>query len=1021
MIDEVGKAEKVTQERIIALFRDDLGYTYLGDWTERENNSNVEESLLSDWLVRSGYSPEQISKAIYALKTEARNPQRSLYENNQEVYKLLRYGIPVKTAVGEMTKTVHLINWNEPEKNDFGIAQEVTLSGDHDRRPDLVLFINGIAIGVIELKNSRISIGDGIRQNLSNQQPEFHPWFFSTIQFVFAGNDSEGLKYGTILTPEKFFVDWKEDESDNTGFKIDKYLRKICSKARIVELMQNFVLFDNGWKKLPRPHQYFAIKAAQEYVARKQSGIIWHTQGSGKSIVMVFLAKWILENLPNARVAIITDRDELDKQIEGVFNAVGEPIKRTASGRDLLQQLGQATPRLLCSLIHKFGPRNIDNFEAFIKDLGDKPSQTVGDVFIFVDEAHRTQSGKLHRAMRAIMPNAVFIGFTGTPLLKQDRQSTLALFGGYIHRYQFKEAVEDGVVLDLVYDARDIDQSLGSPETIDEWFACTTRELNQWQKNELMKHWSTMQIVLSSRSRISRVVNDIIFDFMKNARLASRLGNAILVASSIYEACRYFELFQSTRLKGECAIVTSYNPQVRDITLEETGANTETEKQFIYRIYTDLLANIIPKPGKTATETYEDDVKAKFIKEPASMRLLIVVDKLLTGFDAPPCSVLYIDKSMQDHGLFQAICRTNRLDDETKKFGTVVDYKDLFKKVEGAMAVYASELDDEAPGSEPEILIQDRLVRGRQRIEDARETLFGLCEPVASPRGELQFIQYFCGNSEIESDLVETQPRRVALYRATVDFVRATADIADEMAGAGYTPDDVLELKQLREYYVNIRDLVRQASGETLDLKPFEADMRHLIDVYIEADAPRSVFSSLDTSLAMSLLDLIGRIGVTKAVEQHFRGRTMNAEIVAEVIENNIRKTIVKQRFSDPIYYETISSLLKEVIEARKSNAIKYREYLKQISELAKQAIAGRMDDSPERLDTPGKRALWNSLARNEDLALRLDEIIRERRPDAWRGMLAKERKVKEIIYEVLQDDDEVERVFAIVKAQDEY
>ena len=319
--------ERATQNRVIALFRDELKYDYLGDWTDR-SNSNIEEKLLTAYLLKNCYTQEQINVALHKLRTEANNHSRNLYDNNQEVYKLLRYGAPVKIEAGKVTETVHLINWKEPEKNDFAIAEEVTLKGGLERRPDLVLYVNGIAIGVIELKKSSVSIGDGIRQNLSNQQPEFNEWFFSTVQFVFAGNDSAGLQYGTILTPEKMFLRWKEDEEDNSRFKLDKYLLKMCRKDRLIELMHDFVLFDGGKKKLPRVHQYFGIKAAQKHVRERKGGIIWHTQGSGKSIVMVLLAKWILENLPNARVAIVTDRDELDKQIERVFRSSGEDIAR---------------------------------------------------------------------------------------------------------------------------------------------------------------------------------------------------------------------------------------------------------------------------------------------------------------------------------------------------------------------------------------------------------------------------------------------------------------------------------------------------------------------------------------------------------------------------------------------------------------------------------------------------------------------------------------------------------------------
>ena len=279
---------------------------------------------------------------------------------------------------------------------------------------------------------------------------------------------------------------------------------------------------------------------------------------------MVMLAQWLLESNPRARVAIITDRDELDKQIEGVFTEAGITIKRTNSCRDLMTQLGQASPRLLCSLVHKFGKRNVDDFDQYIKDVEAQPSQTVGEIFVFVDECHRTQSGKLHRVMKALMPNAVFIGFTGTPLLKKDKSTSMDVFGGYIHTYKFSEAVEDGVVLDLVYEARDIDQTLGSVDKIDAWFEAKTKGLNNWQKDELKKQWGTMQHVLSCRTRMERVVNDIIFDFSVKPRLSNERGNALLVASSIYEAGKYFSLFQKSPFKGRCAVITSYNPQAQD-------------------------------------------------------------------------------------------------------------------------------------------------------------------------------------------------------------------------------------------------------------------------------------------------------------------------------------------------------------------------------------------------------------------------------------------------------------------------
>ena len=671
--------------------------------------------------------------------------------------------------------------------------------------------------------------------------------------------------------------------------------------------------------------RYFGVKAAQARVREKKGGIIWHTQGSGKSIVMVLLAKWILENNPNARVAIITDRDELDKQIERVFTDAGETVMRTSSGRDLMRQLGQAKPRLLCSLIHKFGPsgakKTDEEFDQFVKELESAPSQTIGEVFVFVDECHRTQNGRLHRVMKALMPNAVFIGFTGTPLLMTDARTSLETFGRYIHTYKFSEGVEDGVVLDLVYEARDIDQRLGSENKIDAWFEAKTRGLNDWQKDELKKHWGTMQKVLSSKSRMDRVVSDIVFDFSVKPRLSSERGNAILVASSIYDACKYFTLFQKTPFKGKCAVVTSYNPQAGDVTLEETGANTETEKQFIYNTYTELLEDVDAKAGMTKTETYEERAKELFVKEPANMKVLVVVDKLLTGFDAPPCTYLYIDKSMQDHGLFQAICRTNRLDGEDKDFGYIVDYKDLFKKVEHAIAVYTSELDRSAGGADPDVLLHDRLEKGKERLDQALEALALLCEPVEPPKGELEHIHYFCGNTEIPSDLEEREPQRAALYKATVALLRAYANIADELEPAGYDAADIARIKDRLKYYLNVREIVRKASGESLDLKAYEADMRHLIDTYIEADEPRKI-SPFDN---MGLLELIVKTGIADAIASHLGGLKGNKNAIAETIENNVRRKILKEHLSDPAYYEKMSALLDEIIAARKAKAIEYR------------------------------------------------------------------------------------------------
>ena len=1029
----VGKSERVTQDRVIALFRKELGYRFLGDRSDRDN-SNIEESLLSEYLLRVGYSEATISRALYLLRTEANHPNRSLYENNKAVYALLRYGVKVKTTAGEDHETVRVIDWSRPEQNDFAIAEEVTLRGGKERRPDLVLYVNGIALAVIELKNSRVAIGKGIRQLLSNQKKDWNEWFFSTVQVVFAGSDSEGLRYGTIGTEEKYFLTWKEDEAENTLSKLDKYLLKMCRKDRFLELLYDFVVFDAGQKKLPRVHQYFGVKAAQQHVRECRGGIIWHTQGSGKSIVMVLLAKWILENRPKARVLILTDRDELDKQIAGVFTDSGEVIYRTSSGHDLMMQLGQAAPRLLCSLIHKFGKRGVDDFDAFIEELKKQPSPAVGELFLFVDECHRTQSGRLHKTMKALLPGSVFIGFTGTPLLKKDKQTSLEVFGGYIHTYKFNEGVEDGVVLDLLYEARDIEQTLGSQHRIDAWFEGKTKNLSEWQKAALRDQWGTMQKVLSSRSRMSRIVEDIIFDFSVTqagkARLSSGRGNAMLVASSIYEAARYYALFQdpATGFRGKCALVTSYNPQTKghEQTQEETGANTETEKQFLFNLYSELLKDVVPKPGKSKSETYEDTVKKLFKEEPANMKLLIVVDKLLTGFDSPHCTYLYIDKSMQDHGLFQAICRTNRLDGDDKPFGYIVDYKDLFKQVHGAISVYTSELDHSAGGASPEVLLQDRLKKGRQRLDDALEAMALLCDPVSPPKGELEHIHYFCGNAEIPEDLQAREAQRVALYKSTAALLRAYANVADELLQAGYSEQKSTQIKRSVDHYVKLRDTIKNASGETIDLKAYEADMRHLIDTYVEAKESRQISAFGE----LGLLDLILKLGIAEAIDTLPAGIKTDKRAVAETIANNVRSKILKSHLLDPAFYDRMSALLAEIVADLRDLRITYEVYLQRIAVLVCSVQSGMTDDTSQKLNTAGKRALYSNLKTSGqkrsdqellDLTLRLDASIKKHRPNAWRGVKAKEQIVKQAMFRELLDEPEVERLFRIVFNQTEY
>jgi type I restriction enzyme R subunit len=423
------------------------------------------------------------------------------------------------------------------------------------------------------------------------------------------------------------------------------------------------------------------------------------------------------------------------------------------------------------------------------------------------------------------------------------------------------------------------------------------------------------------------------------------------------------------------------------------------------------------------------------------MKLLIVVDKLLTGFDSPPCSYLYIDKSMQDHGLFQAICRTNRLDSDDKDFGYIVDYRDLFKKVENAIAVYTSEIAQSAGGVDPGILLQDRLKRGKERLDDSLEALSLICEPVQPPRGDLEHIHYFCGNTEIPTDLKEREPQRDALYKATVALIRAYASIADELEQAGYSTSDSERIAKELDKYLKLREIIRKASGESIDLKAYEADMRHLIDTYIETSAPRVI----SPFAGLPLLEIIVKTGIGEAIAEELAGMKGNEEAVSETIENNVRSKIIKEHLNDPAFYDRMSVLLDELIKARKEKAIEYEEYLQKIAELAKQVVAGHDANLAEPLKrSPALRSLYNNLKKDVEagempdfaetspewvmegdpilnLAVSLDQAIRKNAHDGWRGVLTREKAVKRAMHSILQSPEEVERLFPIIKQQQEY
>jgi type I restriction enzyme, R subunit len=1020
-MSNVGKKERVTQNRLLKLFREGLGYGYLGNWEERAGNSNVEEELLIEWLKRQGHDDKIIGKVLRELdKAKALGGSKNLYDANREVYGLLRYGVRVKPEAGEQNVTVWLVDWKNPANNDFAIAEEVTVAGVHDKRPDLVLYLNGIAVGVIELKRSIISVAEGIRQNLDNQTKTFIRPFYATVQLVMAGNDTEGLRYGVIETPEKYYLSWREDSAIENP--LDRTITQLCNKVRLLEVIHDFMVFDAGTKKTCRHNQYFGVRAAQQAIKKREGGMIWHTQGSGKSLTMVWLAKWIREHVKNARVLLITDRTELDEQIEKVFKGVDEDVYRTKSGRDLIDVLNKSDEWLICSLIHKFGASDEVDIKSYIKEIQQylpNGFQAKGDVFVFVDECHRTHTGDLHEAMKALLPGAMFIGFTGTPLLKKDKKKSLEVFGPYIHTYKYDEAVRDGVVLDLRYEARDINQYITNPAKIDAWFDAKTSALTDVAKAQLKKRWGTMRKVESSEPRLKIIVDDILMDMETRDRLKSGHGNALLVSSSIYNACRFYEMFEQKGLAGKCAIITSYKPAPGDIKGEETGEG-KTEKLRQYDIYRKMLADYFNEPEDEAmskVEQFELEVKRRFINEPGQIKLLLVVDKLLTGFDAPPATYLYIDKQMHDHGLFQAICRVNRLDSEDKEYGYVIDYKDLFKALEKSIHDYTGEAFAAYDAEDVQGLLTDRLTKSKEHLEELRESVKALCEPVAPPKDTINYVRYFCGKSGDGDELEDNEQKRVALYKTVAALLRAYADLANEMTDAGYSEKEAQEIKEEVTYYEKVREEIKLASGDYVDMKVFEPAMRHLLDTYIKADESKKLSAFDDMTLVQLVVDQGER-----AIEKLPDGLRKDPEAMAEAIENNVRRLIIDESPVNPKYFEKMSELLEALIKERKEQALHYTEYLGRIAALARKVQKPESTAYPSAVNTGTLRALYDNLEKDEELAIRVDTAIRAVKKDGWRGNRFKEREVRSAIKSALDGNDSIlSKIFEIAKAQRGY
>lgn len=1035
MDSHIGEPERPVQNRLLALFKEKLKYEYLGNYEYRTCNRNIERKLLFDYLMSTKkWSGDEAKRAIAILEKEAYCTPQNMQEKNEKVYSLLRYGVNVSPDVGAKKITVNLIDWEHPDKNQFYIAEEVTINSStpdsFTKRPDLVIYVNGIALAVMELKRSKVSVHDGIRQTIGNQQENFIRPFFSTVQLLFAGNDSQGLYYGVIDTPEKFWLRWKEPDASIPN-ELDRSVTQWFNKERLLEMIHDFLVFDAGVKKVCRPNQYFAVKAAQPRCEKKEGGVIWEAQGSGKSLIMVWLAEWIHENIDNSRVVIITDREELDEQISDGFKDTGETIARAKSGAGLIGMLNEETPWLLCTLIHKFGKKNVEGkgdmagvkseipLEKYLEEIVAQLPQgfkAKGNIFVFIDECHRTQGGYLHEAMKTIMgKDVMMIGFTGTPLLHTQKKDTWQTFGPLIHAYRFNEAVEDGVILDLRYESRKVDQFLGNKDKIDAWFEKKTKGLNKVAAARLKGRWATMQNIFSSRQRIDAVVGDICLDMDTTPMLVNRRGNAILVADSIYQACRYWDAFQKTALKGHCAVITSFEAKADDINMASSGEN-ESEDEYKYRIYKEMT------DGHKSVSAFEAYAKKEFIDHPKNMRLLIVVDKLLTGFDAPSACVLYIDKHMENHNLFQAICRVNRVDGDDKEYGYIVDYQNLFECISGAIGDYTSD-GAALSGYDKEDIegyIKEKNKACRKDLEEAKEQVEALLALV-HPQTREGFFRYFvyddnAPEEEMDKQLDDNAEKRSKLYKYVRRYLNCYANLANSLEDMGYSEAERKEYAECAKKYDALKREIELRSNDHIDMRRYEPDMRQVLDLYVKAE-DSEVIAKLDDT---SFLDIVAAQNEEQLNDLPDELKDEYGRASAETVEANLREVIRKDSPFNPAYYGKLSIILQELIDKRKKEMLDYEEYMKELIELVKKARGKSANSYPESIKTPGMRALYDNLGQNEYLAIRAHEVIKENALVGFRDNRLKQRKLIKALAKLL-GDEMAQKIYDIIKLHDEY
>ena len=920
-----------SQKPAIALLQS-MGYTYISPEDCEKQRGSRYHVLLKDILRGQLRRLNRYSYAGAENEFSAANIERAMEEldepltdglvrTSEKIYDALLLGKSYPETVGggkSLSFNLKYIDWEHPENNLFHVTEEFSVESQdklHNARPDIVLFINGIPFAVIECKAPHVSVDQAVEQMIRNQQADDIPQLFKYAQIVMATNKN-AVKYATAGTPKKFWSVWKEQDTvfldsrltqlvaDRAPTEQDRNIISLFSRERLMELTRYFVLFDANVKKICRYQQYFAIReiiktiAQQDSKGNRQSGVIWHTQGSGKSLTMVMLAKYILMELAvcNPRVVIVTDRKELDGQIAATFAHTRLNPARATSGRHLVELVTNGKADVITTIINKFN--TAERLEA---------KNNSRDVFVLIDESHRSNYGSMAAKMRTVFPNACYIGFTGTPLMKREK-NTLTKFGKLIHKYTIQDGVEDGAIVPLIYEGRFVEQKVDE-ENIDMWFQQTTKRLTDPQKEDLRRKWSSIRRLTSTDARIKRIALDINNHFVLGFKDTG--FKAMLATNYKRDAIRYLKCFEQF---GDlnCAVVIS-PPDMRE-SVDDVDEGTDNEVieywEKMMKLYGDA-------------DTYEEAMKNKFCD--GEIDILIVCSKLLTGFDAPVCQVLYIDKELKEHGLLQAIARTNRLHDG-KEYGLIVDYRGLIQKLDAAMDMYSGAGLENFEGRDLRGVVIDVL----EALGQLRTAYTNLIDLFAD-------VKDLSDTEAVEVSLAD-EKKREQFYNLLCAFGRALNLVLNsEQAYAALPGEERKKYQNRFVFFAKVRRSVKIRYCDAIDNSEYEPLMQNLLDTHLSVAGLKQITNPVD---------ILNKDDFERELEELGSLRAK-----ADAITSRLSKSISAKYEENPAYYDSFSKRIKDALDQYKEKVISEAEYLAKMRSIMEDYHTGKSSVSyPERI-----------------------------------------------------------------------